>query len=154
RTVDQGGFLFQARIAGANPAEIVADGSWKAIVNPAFEHTEQLKNPSDGSYKWVAWPVSYDCRNERLGMETLNYNDDKWPAAVTWGVPPAAPWNKLFHRTIPFWKDHGLKSYLNDREFPRTIANDQTIEGKLSGNIQGTPYLKVKAPAGVRIRIT
>lgn len=153
RTVDQGGFLFQAHITGANATAIVSDGSWKAVVHPAFGHTEQLKNPSDASYKWVAWPVSYDARKELIGWETLNYNDDRWPSAETRGVPPTGPWNKLFHRTIPFWKDHGLQSYLNEQEFPRTIANDQIVEGKLAGNIQGTPYLTVKAAAGVKIKI-
>src|SRR4051812_33724674 len=34
RTVDNGGFLFQAGITGASPATIVSDNTWKAKVNP------------------------------------------------------------------------------------------------------------------------
>jgi hypothetical protein len=56
------------------------------------------------------------------------------------------------HRTIPFWKDYGLTAYKT--AFPSTISTNTAITEDLGVNIQGTPYLKVDAPAGVHIRIT
>lgn len=104
-----------------------------------------------GDHKWVAWPVSYDAANAITGWQTAGFNDGDWVNAITKGVPPVAPWNALVHRTIPFWKDYGLTSYNNP--YPSTISSNTTITQELGINIQGTPYLKVDAPAGVRIKI-
>ncbi|MHB9143423.1 MAG: alpha-L-rhamnosidase-related protein, partial [Paludibacter sp.] len=111
----------------------------------------QLKIMDD--YKWVAYPVTYDARNEEHGWHQYDYNDSSWKNAVEKGVPPIAPWNKLVYRTIPFWKDYGLKSYNNQASLPTSINTNATITGDLGINIQGTPYLKLNAPAGVNIRI-
>ncbi|WP_308992375.1 alpha-L-rhamnosidase C-terminal domain-containing protein [Mariniflexile litorale] len=152
-TVDQGGFLFQSDLKGAGVSSIISDESWKMKINPAFIKTEQLRNP-DGSYKWVAWPVLYDAQNEIGNWITYNYDDTSWVNAITKGRVPVAPWNNLVHRTIPFWKDYGLKPYLNNFKLKNTvITENSTVVGDLGINIQGTPYLKVDAPAGVRIKI-
>jgi hypothetical protein len=113
--------------------------------------TENNQLRPAGDHKWVAWPVSYDAANALSGWQTAAYNDGNWGNAVTKGTPPVAPWNTLVHRTIPFWKDYGLTAYNN--AFPSTINTNTTITEELGINIQGTPYLKVNAPAGVRIRI-
>jgi hypothetical protein len=106
-----------------------------------------------GDYKWIAFPVSYDARNEIQGWQSLSFNDASWTNAVTKGIPPVAPWHNLMHRTIPMWKDHGLNPYLNQLSLPASVSSNTTIIGQLGVNIQGTPYLKVNAPSGVRIRI-
>lgn len=67
-------------------------------------------------------------------------------------MPPALPWGNLVHRTIPFFKQYELTPYSN--AFPSSITTNTTIKENLGINIQGTPYLKVNAPAGVRIKIT
>jgi hypothetical protein len=111
----------------------------------------QLKIMAD--YKWIAYPVTYDARNEKQGWHKLSYNDSSWKNATTKGIPPVAPWNKLVNRTIPLWKDYGLTPYTNQTELPKLISENTTITGNLGINIQGTPYLKVNAPAGVHVRI-
>jgi hypothetical protein len=214
RTVDNGGFLFQAGIEGASPASIVSDNTWKVKPNPAFNRgtfnfrynisgsitfnnatfedplpnivkagyyrltgsgnawtkcanegqsftlpgvcdvaygSENNQLKPAGDYKWVAWPVSYDAGNAMQSWQAAGYNDSNWGNAVNKGVPPVAPWNTLKPRTIPFWKDYGLTAYNN--AFPSTISTNTTITENLGINIQGTPYLKVNAPAGVRIKI-
>ena len=214
RTVDNGGFLFQAGIEGATPASIVSDNTWKVKLNPAFNRgtfnfkysvsgtitfnnatfedpipnvlkagyyrltgsgnpwtkcanegasftlpgvcdvaygSENNQIRQWGDYKWVAWPVSYDAINAMQGWQAAGYNDSNWGTAVNKGVPPVAPWNTLMPRTIPFWKDYGLTAYNN--AFPSTINSNTTVTEELGINIQGTPYLKVDAPAGVRIKI-
>lgn len=111
----------------------------------------QLKIMAD--YKWIAYPVTYDARNEKSGWHKLGYNDSSWKTATVKGVPPVAPWNKLVHRTIPFWKDYGLTAYKNQAALPKFISTNTTVVGDLGINIQGTPYLKLNTPAGVHIRI-
>lgn len=107
----------------------------------------------NGDYKWIAYPVTFDARNEKSGWHKYDYNDSQWKNAVEKGVPPIAPWNKLVNRTIPFWKDYGLIAYQKITPLPVSITTDTTITGNLGINIQGTPHLKLNAPAGVNIRI-
>lgn len=107
----------------------------------------------EGDYRWIAWPVSYDDRNEKSGWQALDYDDTSWGNAVNKGTPPIAPWHNMVYRTIPFWKDYGLTPYQNQSSLPSTINTDSTVIGVLGINIQGTPYLKVNAPAGVNIRV-
>jgi hypothetical protein len=106
-----------------------------------------------GDYKWVAHPVTFDARNESFGWQQYDYKDSSWKNAVEKGIPPVAPWNKLVERSIPFWKDYGLKPYLNKDALPNMITANSTITGNIGINIQCTPYLKLIAPAGVHIRI-
>ncbi|MGQ1889460.1 alpha-L-rhamnosidase-related protein [Thermophagus sp. OGC60D27] len=113
---------------------------------------EPLKQWNDN--KWLAYPVTFDARIGNSDWHQLSFDDSEWSFASEKGVPPVAPWNQLKHRTIPFFKDHGLKPFLNEAAFPTHITKDTVIVGKLALNIQGTPYLKVKAPAGVNIRMT
>lgn len=153
-TVDQGGFLFQSKLSGAGLPFIFSDETWKVKVNTAFCTTEQIKNP-DGSYKWVAWPILYDAQKEISNWKTFTYNDVSWENATSKGHPPVAPWNNLVYRTIPFWKDYGLKPYLNQSELHNKVItkNNDVVVGNLGINIQGTPYFKVDAAAGVKIRV-
>jgi len=115
--------------------------------------TEENQFKPAGDIKWVAWPLSYDARDEIDGWRTFSFNDASWSSAVIKGVPPVSPWMKLVHRTIPFMKDYGLSEYQNQAILPTSIRTNLTITGQLGINIQGSPYLKVDAPAGVRIRM-
>jgi hypothetical protein len=158
RMVDKGGLFFECNLTGATPAKIISDSTWKIKVNPAFNKTDQLANPSDGAYKWVAYPIKYDARNEINGWFTTKYNDSSWSAAAEKGIPPVLPWNDLKPRTIPLWKDYGLVSYSN-LTLPMAITSSSnshvyTIEGSLEANIQGTEYMKINAPAGVKVKMT
>jgi len=107
----------------------------------------------DNDYKWVAYPVTYDARNEKQGWHQYGYDDSSWGNAIAKGIPPIAPWNKLVNRTIPFLKDYGLTPYINQSTLPASITTNTTVTGNLGINIQGTPYLKLNAPAGVNVRI-
>lgn len=123
------------------------------VCDVAFGTEENQFKPA-GDIKWIAWPLSYDARDEIDGWRAYSFNDATWSNAVIKGVPPVSPWNKLIHRTIPFIKDYGLSDYQNQALIPTTIHTNLTITGQLGINIQGSPYLKVDAPAGVRIRMT
>ncbi|THU38278.1 T9SS type A sorting domain-containing protein [Niastella caeni] len=143
------------RLTGSGNPWTKCANEWESFTLPGVcdvaygSENNQLRQWND--HKWVAWPVSYDAGNALTGWHTAAYNDNNWGNAITKGAPPVAPWNNLVHRTIPFWKDHGLTPY--NKAFPSTINTNTTITQELGINIQGTPYLKVDAPAGVRIKI-
>ena len=122
------------------------------VCDVAFGSMDDPLKP-DNDYKWVAYPVTYDARNEKTGWHEYSYDDSSWGNAISKGVPPVAPWNKLVNRTIPFLKDYGLTPYINQSGLPATITTNTIVTGNLGINIQGTPYLKLNAPAGVNVRI-
>ena len=64
------------------------------------------------------------------------------------GVPPVAPWNRLWKREIPQWKDYGLKDFVNAAELP-SESTGAPIRGKMPYNAQVTPWFRVSAPAGI-----
>ncbi|MCU4163974.1 GH116 family glycosyl hydrolase [Carboxylicivirga caseinilyticus] len=105
------------------------------------------------SFKWLAHPVTYDARLETKGWHAYSYDDSTWEQATEKGIPPMGPWNKLVNRTIPMWKDYGYLEFTNQSELPTTISNNQNIDAMLDNNIQGMPYFKIKAPAGVHVRM-
>ncbi|ACU63086.1 alpha-L-rhamnosidase-related protein [Chitinophaga pinensis] len=144
RAVGNGGLLFDAG------SVVVSDDTWKCTVHPSFAATTQLiLNGQD--YKWIAFPVSYNAANEPAGWNSVGFNDASWSAAVKKGVPPIGPWNSLVPRGIPFWKEAGLSNYQNT--IPTSITANTTITGTVGTNIQLRPYLRVNAPAGVKVKI-
>ena len=122
------------------------------VCDVAFGSMDDPLKP-DNDYKWVAYPVTYDARNEKPGWHQFDYDDTSWGNAIAKGVPPIAPWNALVNRTIPFLKDYGLTPYVNQASLPASITTNTVVTGNLGINIQGTPYLKLNAPAGVNVRI-
>ncbi|UPK68506.1 peptidase inhibitor family I36 protein [Chitinophaga filiformis] len=152
RVTNNGGFLFESSLSGSTPSSIVSDASWKAKVHPSFGATTQLIL-DNSDYKWIAWPVSYNAQAEPGAWTTAAYDDSSWPSAVQKGIAGAAPWNQLMPRTIPMWKEYDLGAYTNAASFPATISSNRIITARVGTNIQLRPYLKVNAPAGVKIRI-
>ncbi|MCF6404641.1 peptidase inhibitor family I36 protein [Chitinophaga filiformis] len=152
RVTNSGGFLFESSLEGSSPSSIVSDASWKAKVHPSFGPSTQLIIDNNG-YKWLAWPIYYNAQAEPGAWTSATYDDSSWPSAVQKGVAGVAPWNQLVPRTIPMWKEYALGAYTNAGTFPATISSNRIITAKVGANIQLRPYLKVNAPAGVKIRI-
>lgn len=151
-TTGNGGLFFDARLSGSTPSTIASDDSWKFMVHPSFGPTTLLiLNGQD--YKWIAFPISYNAQVEPSGWTTAAFNDAAWSNAVKKGVPAVAPWNKLVPRGIPFFKEYELSNYQNQSAITTTIAANTTITGTVGSNIQLRPYLRVNAPAGVKIKL-
>ena len=89
-TMGKGGFLFEAALTGAAPAEILSDQSWKITQDVAFRPTTQQKQLSD--YKWLSFPIEYDATQE-IGpwQDTSFVETGSWTAAGEAGIPPVAP---------------------------------------------------------------
>ncbi|MBC8127513.1 MAG: glycoside hydrolase [Gloeobacteraceae cyanobacterium ES-bin-144] len=139
------GLLFQME----NTADhVISDSSWKAMIHPAFERTGE----PDPNYRLPESNIRFDANKDIPGWEAAGFDDSAWPLAREYGKAPCAPWNQLIKRTVPFWKDYGLKPYTNSTEFPQ-ISDGKNLIARLPYNAQVTPYLKIDADAGVLIKI-
>jgi alpha-L-rhamnosidase len=132
------GLLFYCNLPEEN---IISNESWKAIVNPAYGTCE----PPMPIHTLAESNILYDARLELTGWEMLDYTDNNMPYAVGIGYKGSPPWNNLVKRPIPQWKDYGLK------KFTSTVQSHDTLYCNLPYNMQFTPYIKVKAPAGEKI---
>jgi len=137
------GFIAEMHFDGEG---VGTDHSWKAKRHPAYGNT-QAPYPnlrlSEGN-------IHFDARNDIGQWIMPGYNDAGWSDASEFGRPPVAPWNKLVKRPIPLWKVEELKKYENDSQLPK-VSDGTPVIAKLPRNISVSPYLKIKAPAGLTI---
>jgi hypothetical protein len=144
------GFLFDASAKSSGGFEILSNATWKAAVHPAYE--QKTKDPQP-NYRLPESNIRFDARNDfRSDWTTTDFSDENWKNAKVLGKAPCAPWNDLYARPIPFWKDYGVTDYVNKTEIP-AVSDGKPIVCKLPYNAQITPVLKVDAPEGCEIDI-
>lgn len=125
-----------------NGKGVVPRGAWKAIRHPAF----YLPEGEEPNYRLPESNIGFDAR-KAIAFASPDFRDGDWPDARVVDLEQAG-WNRLADRPIPFWKDFGLKPY------PRTeLKGDSLLVAYLPYNAQVTPYIKVRAPGGKRIRM-
>lgn len=135
----QPGFLFEL-------GDVRSDASWKTIRHPAYGAT----GAPHPNYRLSDANIHFDARQEPVGWMQPDFDDSAWPAATPSGLPPCAPWNRLVERPIPQWRVEQLAAYENARELPR-VSDGRPIVARLPRNLTISPYLRIKAPAGLTI---
>ena len=146
----QGGFLFEAIGEGIT---IISDKSWKVKRNSAFVDSP-LYPPN---YRLPEYSVYFDAREDMADWMNEAYDVSSWENATEYAVGGEGAYGKLFPRGIPFLKDCGLKDYENSKDYENYTVNKsfgEKITVDIPYNAQVTPYLKIIAPAGKKIRIT
>ncbi len=146
----QGGFLFEAENSDIT---IVSDKSWKVKRNSAFVDSS-LYPPN---YRLPEYSIYYDAREELNDWINEGYDTSLWGNATEYAVGGEGAYGKLYPRGIPFLKDYGLKDYENSNVYENytvTKLFGEKITVDIPYNAQITPYLKIIAPAGKKIRIT
>lgn len=138
------GMLFELQ---AGEQRVISDTTWKELPHPAFGQHPQTPN-----FRLAESSVMFDARADIADWTAVDFDDQSWRTPQDHGLPPAAPWNRLWQRSIPQWKDFGLKPYVNAKDLPKQ-GGTQAIVAKLPYNAQFTPWLKIKAPAGLTIRM-
>lgn len=131
--------LFSARAPGLS---IVSDKSWQCSVSQAYQNTE-APHPN---YRLPESNIRFDARKELVGWNMPDFKGGLGPA-IEIAFPGQPPFGKLVPRPIPMWKDSGLRDYA---EVVKSETGD-TLRCRLPYNCQATPYLRVKAPAGLAI---
>jgi hypothetical protein len=140
----QAGFLFELE---AGSTKVLSDSSWRILRHPAFGGAGNTPN-----FRLSESSVHFDARRAVPGWTEPNFDDRAWTFVSEFGRPPTAPWNRLWQRAIPQWKDFGLKDYENARDLPQ-VSDGKPISARLPYNAQVTPWLKISAPAGQFIKI-
>ncbi len=142
----QPGLLFELNAGGQT---IVSDSSWSTRLHPAYGNT-QGRQPN---FRLSESPIRFDARADIEGWTATSYPDGDWQSPVEMGLPPAAPWNQLWRRPIPQWKNSGLCTYANAASLP-SESTGQPIIAQLPYNAQVTPYLKIDAPPGLTLTLS
>ena len=119
---------------------IVSDKSWQCSVYRAYQNTEA----PFPNYRLSESNIRFDARKELAGWNMPDFSE-KLGASIEIVAPNEMPFGKLVARPIPMWKNGGLTDY------PEVVKNEKgdTIRCRLPYNCQITPYLHVKAPAGL-----
>ena len=138
------GFLFEA-------GSIRSDQSWKVCRHPAYGKDTGLSQPN---YRLPESNIYYDARQEPGDWLAPDFDDSAWQNAAENGTGGCAPWGKLYPRGIPLLKDYGLKDYENSAAYRgRILPFKKTITLDIPYNAQCTPYFKIEAKAGKKIRM-
>ena len=146
----QGGFLFEA--IGEN-INILSDKSWRVKRNTAFIDSP-LYPPN---YRLPEYSVYYDARKDMGDWLNEDYDVSMWENATEYAVGGEGTYGNLYPRGIPFLKDYGLKDYENSDTYENYAIKNffgEKITVDVPYNAQITPYLKIIAPEGKKIRIT
>ncbi|MEE1138516.1 MAG: alpha-L-rhamnosidase C-terminal domain-containing protein [Acutalibacteraceae bacterium] len=146
----QGGFLFEAIDENVS---IISDKSWKVKRNSAYIDSA-LYPPN---YRLAEYSIYYDARKEIGDWINEAYDASGWENATEYTVGGEGAYGKLYPRGIPFLKDYGLKDYENSESYENYTVKKlfgEKITVDIPYNAQLTPYLKIIAPAGKKIRIT
>lgn len=139
------GLVFDCKASGIS---LNSGKTWKAAIHPAYL-------PFEGVQPNMRIPepsLCFDARKNMEGWMLEKYNDSLWKPAEELGTVPCKPWNHLVLRSIPQWKNYGLKDYVNKNQIP-AISNGEPIVCKLPSNLQVTPWLQVEATDGQTIDI-
>ncbi|MBR5438240.1 MAG: alpha-L-rhamnosidase N-terminal domain-containing protein [Clostridia bacterium] len=146
----QGGFIFEAIGEGVT---IISDKSWKVKRHSAYIDSA-LYPPN---YRLPEYSIYFDAREDMPEWISADYDVSSWENATEYAVGGEGAYGKLYPRGIPFLKDYGLKAYENSADYENYTVNKllgEKITVDIPYNAQLTPYLKVIAPAGKKIRIT
>ena len=146
----QGGFIFEAV---GNGVSVISDNSWKVQRNSAYVNSS-LYPPN---YRLPEYSIYFDAREAVADWMSEGYDASSWENATEYANGGEGAYGKLYPRGIPFLKDYGLKEYENSKDYENYTVNKlfgEKITVDIPYNAQVTPYLKIIAPAGKKIRIT
>ena len=146
----QGGFIFEAVGEGIS---IISDKTWKVKRSNAYVDSP-LYPPN---YRLPEYSIYFDAREDMANWLNEDYDFLSWENATEYALGGEGAYGKLVPRGIPFLKDYGLKDYENSKDYESytvTKAFGEKITVDIPYNAQLTPYLKIVAPAGKKIRIT
>jgi alpha-L-rhamnosidase len=136
------GLLFEAEV---DRQFIVSNKEWKLEKHQSFRNsTGQQPN-----FRLPEFNIHYDARYDTEEWIQPSFDDAQWTKAAVIAKAGEAPWNQLWKRPLPQWKNSGLIAYEN-----KTVnRQEDKIVMQLPLNLTVTPYFKIEAPAGLLIDI-
>ncbi|MBO5774015.1 MAG: alpha-L-rhamnosidase N-terminal domain-containing protein, partial [Clostridia bacterium] len=146
----QGGFIFEA--VGSD-VSVLSDSTWKVKKHSAYKDKD-LNQPK---YRLAEYSVFFDAREDLGDWSSAGYDVSSWENATEYARGGEGAYGKLYARGIPLLKDYGLRDYENSKEYENYTVKKlcgEKITLDIPYNAQFTPYLKIIAPEGKKIRIT
>ncbi|MBR5885075.1 MAG: glycoside hydrolase [Alistipes sp.] len=124
---------------------IVSNKSWRAIRYDAMWHAPNEHNLQGvRKYRLSSANVGYDARKALDFSKNIDVGE--WPNAVAVDREKSG-WGEFVERPIPFWRWSELLEY-------QTISRgNECITCTLPYNAQVTPYIKLRAKGGEKIKI-
>lgn len=138
------GLIIDGRI---EKRRLTSDESWKVKIHLSYGES----GPPHPNGRLPESNIHFDARLDMDNWTAAEYDDKAWSNASIMGSYPCEPWNLLIKRPIPNWKDLGLADF--DSTYIETTTDTSIIYGVLPMNLSITPYMKIKAPAGLKIDI-
>lgn len=146
----QGGFLFEAE---NDDIKIISDKSWSVKRNEAF--IDSCLYPPN--YRLPEYSIYFDARKDMGEWTKEDFDFSQWESATEYALGGEGVYGRLYPRGIPLLKDYGLRDYENSEAYENYTVRKifgEKITVDVPYNAQLTPYLKISAPAGKKIRIT
>jgi alpha-L-rhamnosidase len=132
----------------AGAVKIRSDRTWKSTVLSAYQ-TAEAPIPN---FRLPESSILFDARKDIGNWQNEDFDDKTMGGSMELGAAGDYPWNKLVQRSIPFWKDYGLKNYTNKLTFP-FISTGDTIVCDLPYNAQITPYFEIESEENEKIKM-
>ena len=124
---------------------VVSDESWKAVRYDAMWQAPNEHNLQGfRKYRIAGANVAYDARKALDFSQKITTTE--WPNAVV-VTRESSDWGEFVERPIPQWRWSEL------RDYESVCQKDDAIVGKLPSNIHVSPYLKIRAKGGERIKL-
>ena len=139
----QAGLVFECDAIG-----LVSDDTWLGKLNKAFETTVN-ENPN---YRLPESNIRFNAQVDNFDWVMPDVSFKGFSRVNVLGEAESAPWNKLWLRPIPQWKNFGIRLYENHDIIPAG-GTGEWIECRLPYNCHAHPVLDIEAPAGLVIRM-
>lgn len=96
----RGGFFFQGNLSFGDKQtlKINTDQTWKVSKADAWDNQTELRNTNA---HLIGFIEKYDARKMPENWKEPGFDDSKWQAAKTLGIPPVAPWNSIVEINRP-----------------------------------------------------
>ncbi|EAR13287.1 hypothetical protein PI23P_02297 [Polaribacter irgensii 23-P] len=103
--------------------ELLTDIFWKSSIRRELGRVGLLLP----NFRLPESSLRYDAGLGNFDFTKAEAKTKGWRGSRSLGKPPVAPSNKLVKRTIPQWKNFGMKKYENERPFPFKSTGDTIV---------------------------
>ena len=127
----------------------ISDKTWKFARHEAYGSTgEPFPN-----YRLPEFNIHYTADSKWDRWMMPDFIDSDFLYAVEAGSAGSPPWNKLWKRPFPQWKNSGILDYMNVLSLP-FVTDGKPLMMKLPGNYSVTPFFVIDSKeAGLTVDI-
>ncbi|MBV5283533.1 MAG: alpha-L-rhamnosidase [Paludibacter sp.] len=130
------GLLFDA---SNSQVSWTSDKSWKCTPHTSFGVTGK----PFPNYRLPEFNIHYTANPKNNDWMMPEYDENNFNESIEVGVAGCEPWNKLWKRPFPQWKNSGIVAYTNPLEMP-FLTVGKPLKMKLPANYTVTPYFKIE----------